>query len=175
MQGVKNIMAKKKKKHLGPRRKRWNQKVRLENAKDWIKSYPGKNIVKGYAKWYGVDLNTSLRELELLGLVFSDKKKEQVKQAIRQKSEHKKRIKERKKQRKNLILGDDYDSDETFAFIAGYTPGGVPFGITHEEMEDDFGQDNDGWWEVPEEEFDEILLNINKHHKIDIDDDELPF
>jgi hypothetical protein len=26
------------------------------------------------------------------------------------------------------------ESDETFAFIAGYTEDGVPYGITHEEM-----------------------------------------
>lgn len=26
------------------------------------------------------------------------------------------------------------EHDETFAFIAGYTAGGAPFGITHEEM-----------------------------------------
>src|ERR1039457_5550559 len=29
----------------------------------------------------------------------------------------------------------DRDSDENFAFIAGYTPGGTPFGITWEEWE----------------------------------------
>ena len=27
------------------------------------------------------------------------------------------------------------ESDDTFAFIAGYTSGGVPYGITWEEME----------------------------------------
>jgi hypothetical protein len=26
------------------------------------------------------------------------------------------------------------DSDENFAFIAGYTSGGAPYGLTHEEM-----------------------------------------
>jgi len=26
------------------------------------------------------------------------------------------------------------DSDENFAFIAGYTSGGAPYGITHDEM-----------------------------------------
>ncbi|RBP03869.1 hypothetical protein [Rossellomorea aquimaris] len=39
----------------------------------------------------------------------------------------------KKKARK---LEDSFDSDETLAFIAGYTDGGFPFGITHEEMED---------------------------------------
>jgi len=28
------------------------------------------------------------------------------------------------------------ESDETFAFIAGYTSGGAPYGITHEEMQE---------------------------------------
>jgi hypothetical protein len=28
----------------------------------------------------------------------------------------------------------EFDSDENFAFIAGYTSGGLPYGITHEEM-----------------------------------------
>jgi hypothetical protein len=28
-----------------------------------------------------------------------------------------------------------FGSDEHFAFIAGFTSGGVPYGITHEEME----------------------------------------
>lgn len=30
---------------------------------------------------------------------------------------------------------DLFESDETFAFIAGYTESGIPFGITHEEWE----------------------------------------
>lgn len=29
----------------------------------------------------------------------------------------------------------NYDSDETFYYIAGYTDGGAPFGVTWEEME----------------------------------------
>ena len=28
-----------------------------------------------------------------------------------------------------------FEGDENFAFIAGYTSGGLPYGITHEEME----------------------------------------
>ncbi|MFT4414450.1 hypothetical protein ACLM5H_11375 [Fredinandcohnia humi] len=131
---------KKKKKRLGPRRKRLNQKARLENAKDWITSYTGKYIVKGYTKWYGVDLLVALKELELLGLVFSDKEKEQVMQAIKQRKDQKKRIKEKKNHRKNVILEDD--SDEMFAFIAGHTSGGVPYGITHKEM-DEMGRPGD--------------------------------
>ncbi len=28
----------------------------------------------------------------------------------------------------------EFDSDENFAFIVGYTSGGAPYGVTHEEM-----------------------------------------
>ena len=28
------------------------------------------------------------------------------------------------------------DMDDTFAFIAGYTPGGVPYGVTWEQVEE---------------------------------------
>ena len=30
----------------------------------------------------------------------------------------------------------EIDSDENFAFIVGYTSGGAPYGLTHEEMAD---------------------------------------
>ena len=47
----------------------------------------------------------------------------------------------RKKRREEKISGELYpsifseDSDETFSFIAGYTSGGCPYGITWEETE----------------------------------------
>ena len=43
---------------------------------------------------------------------------------------HRQRKREREKARFEFKL----ESDETFAFIAGYTEGGVPYGVTHEEM-----------------------------------------
>lgn len=50
-----------------------------------------------------------------------------------------------------------YDSDETFAYIAGYTSGGAPYGITHEELAAD-----------------ETLAVQFSFDEID-DDDDLPF
>ena len=45
-------------------------------------------------------------------------------------------IKERKKEEKELSrISEIYkDSDDTFFFIAGYTSGGAPYGVTWEEM-----------------------------------------
>lgn len=49
----------------------------------------------------------------------------------------KKSEKKREKRRmKDLELEAYIESDETFAFIAGYTEGGAPYGITHEEMDE---------------------------------------
>ena len=46
----------------------------------------------------------------------------------------------RKKNKRNSSAPDEenllYGSDETFAFIAGYTAGGFPYGITWEEAEE---------------------------------------
>jgi hypothetical protein len=44
--------------------------------------------------------------------------------------------------------GRVFGSDENFAFIAGFTSNGAPFGITHEEMrelenEQDFNKNDD--------------------------------
>ena len=48
-------------------------------------------------------------------------------------SKNKVRKSKRKKTQEDYE-GNLFESDETFAFIAGYTSGGVPYGITWEEM-----------------------------------------
>ena len=58
----------KKKKTKYPRRKRMKQPGRLESAKHWIKTYEGKNIVKGYSNWYGVSMLCAVRELKMIGI-----------------------------------------------------------------------------------------------------------
>lgn len=101
-----------------PKRKTYNRKQRLHDAKtNWIKQATTGNIVKSYSKWYGVNRSCAIKELELLGYKLCDRDK---------------RIFSKKGKRKV----EDYDSDETFAFIADYTEGGAPFGITHEEWEE---------------------------------------
>lgn len=52
------LMGKRKKKNsnLGPRRKRMRRPARLMAAVKWRAGYGGKNIVRGYARWFGVDL-----------------------------------------------------------------------------------------------------------------------
>nr|WP_309098370.1 hypothetical protein [Fredinandcohnia onubensis] len=50
--------------------------------------------------------------------------------------EKEKRNYEEKKEEIAHGLNEFEDYDETFAFIAGYTPGGAPYGMTREEMEE---------------------------------------
>lgn len=122
----------KKKKSNTPRRKRYNQQARLQNAKTWISNYAGKSIVKAYSKWFGVDLLCALKELELLGHKIDEKYKQEVTLSLEARQLDRKKLKEKKR----MDLDVEWPiGDETFYFIAGYTSNGFPFGITHEEIE----------------------------------------
>ncbi|MFZ3589680.1 hypothetical protein ACOI1C_10445 [Bacillus sp. DJP31] len=100
-------MANKHNKYLGPRRKRWGQQVRLLNAKVWVKENQGKNVIRRYAKWYGVDLLCALNELQILGLTFSAEEKQKVNQALVMKQLHNQRMKEKRESQKELMWEDD--------------------------------------------------------------------
>ena len=102
-----------------------NKEGRLTSGKNWIKTYNGKNLVKGYSKWYGVDLMCAIKELRLLGVEISRDYEEQVKRSIEDRI-----IQRRERKLKNLESEEILDFwDSEFEFIAGYTSGGLPFGI----------------------------------------------
>jgi hypothetical protein len=125
IQGINlEIGMSRKRKPLPPRHKRLTRQGRLQAAKTWLRSYPGKNIARGYRKHFGVDSLCAIRELRLLGVAIDPAYERAVLAASRA------RNKKRKREEKFLI------SEETFygfAFIAGYTAGGAPYGITIEE------------------------------------------
>jgi len=62
----------KKKKSNTPNRKRFKKPARLDSAKYWIEKYEGKNIVKGYANWYGTSKLTAVNELKILGIQIDE-------------------------------------------------------------------------------------------------------
>jgi SEC-C motif len=62
----------KKKINSTPRRKRMKRQSRLQAAKHWIVTYNGKNLIKGYQNWFGVDLLCTIQELKMLGLKLDD-------------------------------------------------------------------------------------------------------
>jgi hypothetical protein len=126
------VVAKKKRRRSNtPRCKRFNRKQRLDSAKHWLLTYEGENIAKAYRKHYGVDWVSAFIELDILGVKIDPKYKEQVLKSVRGQAEAK-----RRKRMGKTIDKLPYDQDDYFAYIAGYTSGGFPYGITWEEWEE---------------------------------------
>jgi hypothetical protein len=111
-----------------PKRKRYNRQDRIQNAKKWIEQYNGKNIVKGYSNYFGVNLHCAITELEMIGIKVKSSYKEQVIQSLTAKQNDKESLKS-----KNEWEQDE--EDESLYYIAGYTSNGVPYGLSMEEIE----------------------------------------
>ena len=99
------------------------RRQRLREAREWFPAQGFSedcHIVKAYRKRFGVDKDCAMRELCLLG-VLSPKKQKTYEEQLK---------------KKTVVKELDPCQDEKFSFIAGYTPGGVPYGITWEEEAD---------------------------------------
>jgi hypothetical protein len=72
----------KKNRNLGPRRKRMRRPARLIAAVKWRSAYGGKNLVRGYARWFGVDLICAITELRLLGVAVDPEYEAQLRRTI---------------------------------------------------------------------------------------------
>lgn len=148
----------KKNKTKAPRYKRLNRNGRIQAAPYWIPKYNGESLVKGYSKHFAVDKICTITELEMLGYSFSEEYKQNVKDATLKKQKEDKKRKATEREKEDEF--SDEECDETFAFIAGYTSSGVPFGITWEE------------WKHDEDNFKSIKKSGRGH---DIEDGDLPF
>ncbi len=137
------MKVKKKKSNNTPRHKRLNRKQRLQAAKNFIESYTGNNIVKGYKKHFAVDWMSAFKELEMLGISIDKEYKENLIRSLQSNAERKRKL----KQEKLSELEDDEFSNDEFFFIAGYTPGGFPYGIRWDEV------DENGEFLQPEESY----------------------
>lgn len=116
------------------------KQIRLKKGAKWLKKYTGKYFVKAYAKQFGVDKLCAIRELRLLGVEITEEYENQIRRSIEDIKRQRKLRKEKKEKELESLWG--YDSDENFAYIAGYTSGGAPYGTTHEEMEELMKIDN---------------------------------
>ena len=127
------MTKRKKKKTKGPRQHRMNRKQRLCSARDtdWVSNYTGNTIIKGYRKQFGVDILCAITELRTLGVVIDQKYEEQARRSLEGAARARKR---KKAEHEATELWPD--SDAAFAHIAGYTPGGAPFGVTWNEVEE---------------------------------------
>ena len=117
--------------------------ARIRMARQWLAAYDGtgKHIVHAYRKKFKVDITTALNDLGEIGALTAEQLA-----VKRQAEEVRQRNLRREKEEK--ALRDFYDrfpdSNDQFFFIAGYTSGGAPYGVTWAEM----GLDP---WELPED------------------------
>jgi hypothetical protein len=111
-------------------RKALSRARRLQRAKRWLASYRGKDPVRGYSKWFGVDKVCAIVELRMLGVDIPDARLEQARRDEQARAAHHARQKQKRAGVRTAVEWND-----EFAFIAGYTEGGAPYGITWDEWE----------------------------------------
>ena len=115
---------------------RMDRNGRLQSARSWLaaqRGRPAERIARSYRKRYGVDWSCAIAELSVLGIAFDPKWREQLDRTL----EGAKRTKacRQEEQAAARACPEFPDSDEHFAFIAGFTDGGAAFGTTWAEYE----------------------------------------
>ena len=125
-------MAKKKhrKKHPNRPSKTLKREARLMKARQWLPTYEGTRVVRAYRKRFCVDVNSAVRDLMEIGYEFKPGYVDSLlkSEAIRQEQQ---RI---KKEERRQLEYEMLEQDDTFFFIAGYTSGGAPYGVTWDDM-----------------------------------------
>ena len=118
----------------GNQSKTLKRNQRMERAKQWLATYNGEKnkIVKNYRKLFHVDILCALKELIELGVEFPPGYVDMMKHNEECRREQMAREKAKKQARRLAVMYPD--SDGTFYYIAGYTSGGAPYGVTWEEM-----------------------------------------
>ena len=109
-------MAKKKKLTKAERKE-----ARLRKGKQWLLTYTGspKKMNKHYRERFHVDAVTAAKDLQELGVNYTQEQLDQIKQAEEQRLRQRRMEREAKERER---LGELYeDCDGRFAFIAGYT------------------------------------------------------
>ncbi len=102
-------------------------------------TYPGKDIVRGYRRWFGVDKVCALVEMKVCGVDISEEMIAAARREARLFSDD--RAKKRALRTSEHTI-DQGDQNDQFSFIAGYTSGGAPYGLMWEEY-DPFQEDNE--------------------------------
>jgi hypothetical protein len=105
---------------------------RLRAAPRWLAAsgesgkIAGRGVVRAYAKWFGVDLSCALVELRLLGMEIDARYAERLLTTLRDRAQPRKF----REPPPGNEPGGGVDWDDEFAYIAGFTRGGAPFGVT---------------------------------------------
>lgn len=117
---------------------------RKPKAEKWVAAYDGTlyggDIIKAYRKKFAVDRMKAVEELQLLGVPLTKEQIDRERAAVKayQELQRAKKAKRKRTHEQGRIQKSDLlffeDQDDTFYYIAGYTSGGAPYGITWEEM-----------------------------------------
>lgn len=128
---------------------------RKAKAEKWVAEYDGTayggDIIKAYRKKFAVDRMKAVAELQMLGVSLTKEQIDREKAAVKayQELQRAKKAKRRKIREQKRIQKDNpvfhEDQDDTFYYIAGYTSGGAPYGVTWEEMGMSPDMEDDDW------------------------------
>lgn len=149
-----------KKKHNNtPRRKRMNHKRRMVAGAVWVKDNPEKNLVKRYARWFGVDLLCAIKELRLLGRDVSTAYETQVKANIaqkiqqRRKKKEERRLKEAALKAKFYLLNPEWYEIEILDRIENrlFQSGEIPYYIYYDPLQNHKPLTPKAWTQILEE------------------------
>jgi hypothetical protein len=116
---------------MQPRRHRMPRQARRGSSRAWIAS--GATVtIKTYARRYGVDRYTACEDLTAIGFALPDSAQRWAHRPPPQ-------PRPRRSATPRALLDDDWImiAGRPY-FIAGYTPGGVPYGIYLDEMDEDY-------------------------------------
>ena len=96
-------------------------------AVSFLRGFTGKNVVRGYARWFGVDLGCALVELQMLGVPLDPTYVARVRETLREKE----RIgRQRNERRRSARAAADWCSEfvsEPFFDDRLESPTGIPF------------------------------------------------
>ena len=125
----KETQTKAEKKRIRQQKKR---QLRLARARAWLATYRGSRIVRAYRKEFNVDIVCAVRDLQEIGYKFAAGCAENL---LKSEMTRREQLRQKKIQEKlSKQYPDNEDQDGLFYYIAGYTSGGFPYGITWEEM-----------------------------------------
>jgi RimJ/RimL family protein N-acetyltransferase len=106
---------------------------RIAQARNWLPSYEGTKVVRAYRKKFHVDTICAVRELQEIGYEFPPG---YVDKLLKSEAARIEQHKAKKEEKRLSQLFEEYNDwqDDRFFYIAGYTSGGAPYGVTWEEM-----------------------------------------
>lgn len=115
--------------------KEQHREARLRKGAQWLTTYQGtpKHMLKHYKERFHVDSVTASKDLQALGVDYTQEQLDTIRRNEEERIRQKHVAKAKKEQERFAELYGD-TCDDRFAYIAGYTSGGAPYGSTWEEM-----------------------------------------